>query len=340
MKLPKRTSLLLLNAILISSLGFTGMAADVTLTISSWAPPSHGMNATMFPKLIKMMEEATEGRVTAKIKYKLGSPPAQFDLIQDGVADISWIFHGYNPGRYVVTKVIELPGYKGSARAASIAYWKAHEKFFASANEHKGVKLIALMTHGPGHLHSAKKVTTLAEMKGMKLRLGGGVSGDVGEALGVTGIRVPAPKVYETLASKAADGVMMPMEAKKGFKLTEVAQNTYIMPGGFYRGSFAVIMNQEKFNSLSAKDQNALNGVFGLPLSTMAGRVWDSIDGAGFGVTKAASDNSINHASSIDQAEFTKMSKKIVSKVLKEVSAKGVDGKAAQAFIAAEMAKF
>ena len=273
MKLPKRTRLLLLNTIFVSSLGFTGMAAEINLTISSWAPPSHGMNATMFPKLIKMMEEATEGRVTAKIKYKLGSPPAQFDLIQDGVADISWIFHGYNPGRYVVTKVIELPGYKGSARAASIAYWKAHEKFFASANEHKGVKLIALMTHGPGHLHSAQKVTTLAEMKGMKLRLGGGVSGDVGEALGVTGIRVPAPKVYETLASKAADGVMMPMEAKKGFKLTEVAQHTFEMPGGFYRGSFAVIMNQDKFDSLSPKDQKALNGVFGLPLSSMAGQV-------------------------------------------------------------------
>ena len=340
MKLPKRTSLLLLNAIFISSLGFTGMAANVTLTISSWAPPSHGINATMFPKLIKMMEEATEGRVTAKIKYKLGSPPAQFDLIQDGVADISWIFHGYNPGRYVVTKVIELPGYKGSARAASIAYWKAHEKFFASANEHKGVKLIALMTHGPGHLHSAKKVTTLAEMKGMKLRLGGGVSGDVGEALGVTGIRVPAPKVYETLASKAADGVMMPMEAKKGFKLTEVAQHTFEMPGGFYRGSFAVIMNQDKFDSLSPKDQKALNGVFGLPLSSMAGQVWDSIDADGFNATLTASGNSINRASSNQQAAFAKISRSIVAKVLKEVSSRGVDGAAAQAFIAAEMAAY
>ena len=336
----RKIKFLIVCGLSISSLSFSVMAADVTLIISSWAPPSHGMNSSMFPKLIKMMEEATEGRVTAKIKYKLGSPPAQFDLIQDGVADITWIFHGYNPGRYVVTKVVELPGYAGSAKAASIAYWKAHQKFFASANEHKGVKLIGLMTHGPGQLHSARKVTSLSEIQGMKLRLGGGVSGDVGDALGATGIRVPAPKVYETLASKAADGVMMPMEAKKGFKLTEVAQNTYIMPGGFYRGSFAVIMNQEKFNSLSGKDQNALNGVFGLPLSTMAGRVWDSIDGAGFGVTKAASDNSINHASSIDQAEFTKMSKKIVLKVLKEVSAKGVDGKAAQAFIAAEMAKF
>ena len=340
MHLIRKIKFLIVCGLSISSIAFSAMAADVTLIISSWAPPSHGMNASMFPKLIKMMEEATEGRVTAKIKYKLGSPPAQFDLIQDGVADITWIFHGYNPGRYVATKVVELPGYAGSAKAASIAYWKTHQKFFTSANEHKGVKLIALMTHGPGQLHSARKVTSLSEIQGMKLRLGGGVSGDVGDALGATGIRVPAPKVYETLASKAADGVMMPMEAKKGFKLTEVAQNTYIMPGGFYRGSFAIIMNQEKFNSLSVKDQNALDGVVGLPLTTMAGRVWDSIDGAGFGVTKAASDNSINHASSIDQTEFTKMSKNIVSKVLKEVSAKGVDGKAAQAFIDAEMAKF
>jgi len=35
--------------------------------------------------------------VSARIKYKLGSPPAQFDLVLDGVADMSWIFHGYNP---------------------------------------------------------------------------------------------------------------------------------------------------------------------------------------------------------------------------------------------------
>ena len=51
-----------------------------------------------------MIEEATEGRVTAEVKYGLGSPPAQFDLILDGAADITWIFHGYSPGRFVATK--------------------------------------------------------------------------------------------------------------------------------------------------------------------------------------------------------------------------------------------
>ena len=71
--------------------------------------------------------------------------------------------------------MIELPGYEGNAEAASVAYWHAHEKFLASANEHKGVKLVALMTHGPGVLHSDTKVSSLADISGMKLRLGSGI---------------------------------------------------------------------------------------------------------------------------------------------------------------------
>lgn len=313
------------------------MAADTTLTISSWAPPTHGINAIMWPKFIAMIEKATDGRVTAQIKYKLAPPPAQFDIVQDGAADVTWIFHGYNPGRFVATKMIELPGYEGNAQAASVAYQRAHEKFLASANEHKGVKLVGLMTHGPGVLHSATKVAGLDEIKGMKLRLGGGVSGDVGAALGATGIRVPAPKVYETLASKAADGVMMPMEGKKGFKLTEVAQHTFQVPGGFYRGSFAVVMNEDKFNSLSEQDQKALDSIFGETFSKMAGGVWDEIDEIGKKASEATADNSITTASEADSAAYTKLAGPIIEKVIAEVSAKDIDAKAVHAFIAAEM---
>ena len=312
-------------------------AADTTLIISSWAPPTHGINAIAWPRVIKMIEEATEGRVSAEVKYKLASPPAQFDLVQDGAADISWTFHGYNPGRFVATKIIELPGYEGDAAAASVAYWRAHEKFFAGADEHKGVKLIALHTHGPGVLHSARKVTSLDGINGMKLRLGGGVSNAVGAALGATAINVPAPKVYETLASNAADGVMMPMEGKKGFKLTEVAQNTFMVPGGFYRGSFATFMNREKFDSLYDADKAALEGIFGEAMSRAFGETWDEIDGIGTEATKAAADNSINNASDGDIARYKELSGPIIDGVLEEVSAKGIDAGAAMEFIANEM---
>ena len=321
-----------------SLMGLAASAADHTLVISSWAPPTHGVNAIVFPEMIRMIEEATDGRVSAEIKYGLGSPPAQFDLILDGAADISWIFHGYSPGRFVTTKMAELPGFEGNAEASSVASWRAYDQFFAGAEEHKGVKVLAMMTHGPGVLHTSDQITTLDEIEGMKLRLGGGVSGDVGAALGATGIRVPAPKVYETLASHAADGVMMPMESKNSFKLYEVAKHSFTVPGGFYRGSFALIMNQDTFDGISAADQAALDTVFGEVLSRRAGQAWDEVDAVGAAALAQYSDNTLTEASADDIAKWQAMTGPLIESVKAEIDAKGIDAAAVYDFIVEQMA--
>ena len=336
-KFSKLTSLLAGAALALS--GTAVFAADHTLTISSWAPPTHGINAKMWPKFVEMVEEATGGKVTAELKLGIAPPPAQMDLVMDGAADASIIFHGYQPGRFVTTKMIELPGYEGSAEAASVAYWRAYEAFLSEANEHRGVKLIALHTHGPAQLHSSNAVTDLGQIAGMKVRIPGGVGGDVGAALGATGIAVPAPKVYETLASNAADGVVMPMESRKGFKLTEVAQNVYEVPGGLYRGSFAFIMSEDAFADLPADLQAALDEkVFGEPLSREIGKIWDEIDGIGRDATEATDGNAINAASAADLEKFNAIAADVRTKVIAEVTAAGIDGQAAYDLITKEMA--
>ncbi len=337
MKFTKLTSLLATAALAVS--GSVAMAADYTLTISSWAPPTHGINAKMWPKFVEMVEEATGGQVTAELKLGIAPPPAQMDLIMDGAADASIIFHGYQPGRFVTTKLIELPGYEGSAEAASVAYWRTYDKYLKAADEHRGVKVIALHTHGPAQLHSSSPVTDLSGISGLKVRIPGGVGGDVGTALGATGIQVPAPKVYETLASKAADGVVMPFESRKGFKLTEVAQNVYEMPGGLYRGSFAFIMNEDTFADLPADLQKALDeNVFGEPLSREIGKIWDEIDAIGREATANAEGNAINAATDADMEKFSAIAEDVRSNVIAEVSEGGVDAQAAYEMIKSEMA--
>ncbi len=337
MKFTKLTSLLATAALAVS--GSVAMAADYTLTISSWAPPTHGINAKMWPKFVEMVEEATGGQVTAELKLGIAPPPAQMDLIMDGAADASIIFHGYQPGRFVTTKLIELPGYEGSAEAASVAYWRTYDKYLKAADEHRGVKVIALHTHGPAQLHSSSPVTDLSGISGLKVRIPGGVGGDVGTALGATGIQVPAPKVYETLASKAADGVVMPFESRKGFKLTEVAQNVYEMPGGLYRGSFAFIMNEDTFADLPADLQKALDeNVFGEPLSREIGKIWDEIDAIGREATANAEGNAINAATDADMEKFSAIAEDVRSNVIAEVSEGGVDAQAAYDMIKSEMA--
>ena len=336
MKFTKLTTLLASAALAVT--GTVAMAADYTLTISSWAPPTHGINAKMWPKFVEMVEEATDGKVTAELKLGIAPPPAQMDLIMDGAADASIIFHGYQPGRFVVTKLIELPGYEGSAEAASVAYWRAYEKYLAQADEHRGVKVIALHTHGPAQLHTSSPVTSLDEISGLKVRIPGGVGGDVGSALGATGIQVPAPKVYETLASKAADGVVMPFESRKGFKLTEVAPNVYEMPGGLYRGSFAFIMNEDTFADLPEDIQKALEeNVFGEPLSREIGKIWDEIDAIGREATQSTEGNAIHEAAAEDMEKFSTIAEDVRAKVIAEVNEAGVDAQAAYDMIKSEM---
>lgn len=336
MKFTKLATLLASAAVAMS--GTIANAADYVLTISSWAPPSHGINAKMWPRFVNMIEEATDGRVTAELKLGLAPPPAQMDLVMDGAVDASIIFHGYQPGRFVTTKLIELPGFEGTAEQASVAHWQAYEAYLKKANEHRGVKLIAFVTHGPAQLHSNANVTSLDQVSGMKIRIPGGVGGDVGAALNATGIQVPAPKVYETLASNTADGVTMPMETRGGFKLTEVAKNVYWMPGGLYRGSFALIMNEETFADLPADLQTALDEkVFGEPLSRMAGAMWDEIDQDGLELTRSTEGNTINEASTADLEKFSTIAEGIRAKVIAEVAATGVDAQAAYDLIKSEM---
>lgn len=312
--------------------------AEYTLVISSWAPPTHSINADMWPRFTEMVEEATDGRVTTDLKLGLAPPPAQMDLVMDGAADLSIIFHGYQAGRFVTTKLIELPGYPGTAEAASLAYWNAYDTHLSAANEHRGVKVIAMHTHGPAQLHTIDPIESLEDMDGLKLRVPGGVASDVGAALGATGISVPATKVYETLSSNAADGVVMPIDSRAGFKLTEVAPHFYDMPGGFYRGSFAFIMNEDVFADLPQDIQDALEAeVFGAPLSQAIGAIWDAGDAESRALTDATEGNTTTVASDADQAAFAEVAQAVATDVIAEVAATGVDAQAAYDQIMAEL---
>lgn len=317
----------------------TAVKAQETLTISSWIPPQHAVNAVIFPEWIKQIEAATDGRVTGKIEFGLAPPPGQIDLIEDGSADVSWIFHGYNPGRFVTTKLIELPGYEGDAEAASVAHWRAYDQYLKDAGEHDGVRVIALMTHGPGQVHMREPITSLADMSGKKIRIGGGVSADVGTALGAVGVQVPAPKVYETLSGGVADGVWMPMETNKSLRLYEVASNTMMMPGGLYRGSFAIIMSEDALARLPDEDREAVLSTTGEAFSAMAGKAWADADAAGIENAKEVGVN-MGEFSADDQAAFADVATDVRAKVIDEVAATGIDAQAAVALIEETMSAY
>lgn len=314
-------------------------SAETTLNLSSWLPPSHPIVADMIVPWTQEVEKATGGNVKIKILPKpLGKPPAHFDIAKDGLADVSYGVHGYQPGRFVMTKAVEMPFLGDSATATSVAYWRIHEKHFAQFNEHRGVKLLGLFTHGPGHIfNSARPVEKLADLDGLKIRVGGGVVNDVAKSIGATALLKPAPQSYELMSAGVADGVFFPQESIKSFKLTGLVKHGTLIPGGLYNTSFFLVMNPRTFDKLSAEDQAAIMSVSGENFSRIAGKGWDDADGVGHAAMEESGIALINASDEL-VAEIKDKTGAVEAAWVDAVKEKGLDGAAVMSDLRAEIA--
>ncbi len=325
----KKLSIAIATAV--TALGFatTATAADKVLVASHWAGPKHTMATHVFPWIGEQLKECSGGSLTVKIENGLAPPPAQYDTIRDGVADLGWIVHGYTPGKFLTTKLAELPGVPGNAEQISVAYQMTQEKYLAAAKEAKGVQVLANFVHGPGMLNTTKEILSYKDLKGMKLRVGGGVANAVGKALGVAGVNVPAPAVYETIASGVADGVFFPAETLYSFKVAELTKYALSNPDGMYTTSFGLIMSNESYEGLSDEHRACVDGMRGVEMARRIGQFWDQADLVGIAAAQKDFGLVLNEASDEARAHYKEATAGITADVLKEVDSRGVDGKAA-----------
>ena len=321
-------------------IAWTPTQAQTTLTISSWLPPSHIITKDMLMGWAAQVEKETQGRVKFRLLPKaVASPPGTFDAIRDGLADVSISVHGYTPGRFPMTKMAEFPFLGDSAEAMSVAYWRVYNKHMAKLDEHKGIVMLGLMTHGPGQIYMTKQpVTKLADLNNQKIRVGGGLVVDITKAIGAVPLLKPASETFEILKSGIADGIFFPKDSVVAFKLVPLINHMTVVPGGLYNVSFWLGMNEAKWKSLQKADQDAILKVSGENFARMAGKVWDREDEAGLKAMQADK-VIVRNASAELLAEIKAKTDSLEKAWYDEAKAKGVDGAAVMAEFRAEIQK-
>ncbi len=316
------------------------VAAQVTLNASSWAPPSHPVTATMLVPLCNDIDKATSGRVKCNVLPKAPvAAPQTFDAVRDGLIDLSFTVHGYTPGRFVLTEAVEFPFMADASEVMSVAYQRVYEQMLAKADEHKGVVPLAMMTHGPGQIyHVSKPIGSVADLKGQKIRVGGGLVNEITKSLGAVPLLRPAPEVFEILKTGVADGVFFPKESVGSFKLTPVLKHATFVPGGLYNVSFVWLANPAKWSTIPAADLALIQPLLGEALSRRAGKAWDAADERGVQAMKEAN-IPIQTASPAFIDEIRKATAPLEQGWVERARAKGVDGNAVLAALRAEIRK-
>lgn len=251
------------------------------LVMSSWLPPKHPIVVNAFKPWAKEVEKVTDGRVTVRIMGKpLGSPPAHFDMARDGIADITYGLHSFTEDdRFKRASLGQFSFLGDDAIADSKAYWEIYGGKLDAAAEHKGTHLLGLFMHGPGLLHNNKrKIETVADLKGLKLRVPGGYVAELVGGLGATPLFMSSPEVYEKLSRGVIDGVAFTYEAMTAFNLVDDIKYSMTVPGGIYNTTWFFVINEDKWNSLSEEDRAAIDAISGEAFAERVGKAWNDAD--------------------------------------------------------------
>ncbi len=315
-------------AAVLASLAFAGAAnaQNVTLKMANWVPPVHHLTET-YAKWSASVSAASGGSLTVKLdKSRLGKPPGQYDLAKNGVRDITWGVAGYTPGRMPMVRAAEVPFATPNAETGSPALYTWYTKNGLDKAEFNDTKLITTFVHGPGLLHSNKSIKTLEDLKGVKVRVGGGGVA-IAKALGAVAVAMSATKAHESLQRGTTTAAFFPWEAVRGFRLVKLVSHHLEVPNGLYTTSFWVTMAPKSWAKLSGAHKAALMKAGGAAGAKLIGRGWDDADGKAKKLARDAGDHTI---STISPAELKRWSAKldiIRQTWIKRADAKGHDGK-------------
>jgi TRAP-type transport system periplasmic protein len=278
------------HAIAVAVLGASGLAgAQTTLTLSSWVPPAHTLTTSQ-AEWCEMLAAKANGQVKCNVLPRaVAAPPGTFDAVRNGLADISFTVHGYTPGRFTTTQLAEFSFLGDSAEASSVAFQRIYDRHAAIRDEHKGVKVLAVFTHGPGIVLNTKRpIAKIDDLQGLKFRIGGGMVNTITKQLGMNVTLKPAPESYELLSTGVMDGTLFPAESVEGFKIDKVIKHATIFPGGLYNTSFVFMMNQAKYDALPADVKKIVDEMSGEFAARLIGRGWDKVDRRGMAFMQAA----------------------------------------------------
>ena len=316
------------SAVLLLAGAALGADKPVELNYSLFFPATHG-HALLAAEWAKEVEKRTGGAV--KINMFPGAtltPPDQtYDGVVKGIADIGMSVLSYSKGRFPLSEVLDLPlGYTSGLQATRLAN-AYHQKFQPA--ELGDVKIMYLMAHGPGILHTKTPVEKLEDLKGMKIRCTGS-SAKVVAALGATPVAMPQNEAYDALQKGVVEGLVSPIETLKGWKFAEVVKSTTQNFGSSYSVGFFVAMNKQRWESLPKEAQAAIEGL-NREWIDKAGQAWDDFDkvGTAFAVSKGVRFIALSKA---EDARWAELAKPVLNEYVAAAKAKGLPGDEALKF--------
>ncbi|WP_407495778.1 TRAP transporter substrate-binding protein [Pseudooceanicola sp. MF1-13] len=258
--------------------GVQGASAETKMRMTTSLPAPSFLYKDVLQVWADRVKESSGGELEIELfpAGTLGRDPAtHYDMVRDGVAQIGYIVPGYTPGTFPAATVVELPGLVPSATAGGLAGAKLVEDGLIGANTADNVKILGFFTGAPTWLHTTdKKVETLDDVKGLKLRGAGPALLSSIDAIGGTPIGgITVTNLAESLSRGLVDGTVNEWVAATIFGVSK--STTYHLDVNMGTSPLMVIMNKSAYEGLSPELKKAIDDNSGAAFSKLWGDEFD-----------------------------------------------------------------
>lgn len=212
------------------------------------------------------MAQATNGRVKVQIPpASVAAPDQLWNSVRNGVVDGAYLFNGTVQGQLKLMQMPQLPFLGTNARANSVALWRTYDKYFKAANEYKDVHLLSTVVFPAGIMYSLKApIESERDLQGTKVWALPGVPAKLMTMAKAGVISTPAAKMSEIVAGGTVDAfVGIPDMDAEAFKVIRYAKSATTIPGGLSTPSFSLIVNRQKWESISQQDRDIITKLSG-----------------------------------------------------------------------------
>jgi TRAP-type C4-dicarboxylate transport system substrate-binding protein len=283
---------LALVAVAAGLLAGPALAQDKTvdLKISIWLPPAHPL-VPASKEWADSITKASNGTIKSAIfpSEQLGKAFDHYDMARDGIADVTYVNPGYQPGRFPVIAVGQLPFTFADADKGTAALDQWYRKH--AAQEMKDTHFCFAFIHDPGAYHGKKKVVAPGDIKGMKIRPAQSTIGQMVTMLGGTNVQASAPEARDVIERGVADAIFFPWGSMFLFGLDKVTK--YHMDVPLYSTVFTYSMNKAKYDAMSPAQKKVIDDHCTTEWAIKGSSPWNKFEAAGRDKMKAASGHEV-----------------------------------------------
>ncbi|MBV6274064.1 TRAP transporter substrate-binding protein [Alcaligenaceae bacterium CGII-47] len=261
------------------------------LKISLWAPTTHPLYASM-EEWAASVEKASNGTLTSKLypSQQLGKAFDHYDMARDGIADMTYVSPGYQPGRFPIMAAGDLPFLMTEAEKGSEALDAWYRKY--AEKEMKDVKMCVAFVHDPGSFHSrTRKIVVPADIAGLKVRPANATIASLVASLGGTNVQASAIEAREALEKGVADAITFPWGSSVLYGIDQVTK--YQMNAPLYVSTFIFAFNKAKYKRMSPAQQKVIDDHCNTEWAGRIGKRWGDFERAGIAKIQAEPDQDV-----------------------------------------------